>query len=101
MLFLFIIAAIPQVITAALHSLADALGCHVTSTSWDQYFRLVLVAAYKTNNSDTGKLFADMLSDLVSLSNECEVTNDWIVGAPLDELPLVEQIPVLHRLGKF
>ncbi|XP_044726874.1 coiled-coil domain-containing protein 142 [Chrysoperla carnea] len=116
-------ATIPQVIIGALHSLADALGCHVTSTSWDQHFRNTLVAAYGNNNTSNnnnnntlnmsiplnnvavssssetaGKLFADMLHDLVTLSNQCEVTNEWIVGAPVEELPLVEQIPVLHRL---
>lgn len=50
---------------------------------------------------DTGKLFCEMLNDLVLLSNQCEITNEWIIGAPLEELPLVEQIPVLHRLGKI
>lgn len=41
-----------------------------------------------------------MFQDLVMLSNQCEVTSDYIMGAPVDELPLVEQIPNLHRLGK-
>ena len=50
-------------------------------------------------NSETGKYFYEMLNDLVSLSNHCEVTSEWIIGAPLQDLPLVEQIPVLHRLG--
>lgn len=80
-------------------TLADALGVHVTSTSWDQHFRLALVAAKSTNSTETGKLFCDVLQDLVMLCNQCESTPDWIIGAPLDELPLVEQIPVLHRLG--
>lgn len=91
----------PAFILSALASLADALGVHVVSTSWDQHFKLALVASKATFSAETGKLFSEMLHDLVKLCNLCEVTNDWIVGAPLDELPLVEQIPVLHRLGKY
>lgn len=73
----------------------------MTSTLWDQQFRKALVAARRPCNPDTGPLFCEMLRDLVMLCNQFEVTADWIVGAPLDELPLVEQIPVLHRLGMF
>ncbi|XP_018563255.1 uncharacterized protein LOC108904989 [Anoplophora glabripennis] len=85
-------------VLSALANLADALGVHVTSASWDQTFRLALVASKTTCNPDTGKLFSNVLQDLVMLCNQCEITPDWLVGAPLDELPLVEQIPVLHRL---
>lgn len=74
---------------------------HVTSTSWDQYFRLVLVASKAPYNQDNGRLFCELLQNLVLLCNQCEVTSDWILGAPVDELPLVEQIPVLHRLGRY
>lgn len=95
------IADVPQFILSALTTLADALGVHVTSTLWDQRFRLALVAAKTTCNPQTGSLFCGVLEDLVLLCNQFEVTSDWIMGAPLDELPLVEQIPVLHRLGKY
>lgn len=91
-------AEIPGFIISAIQTLADALSVHVTSTSWDQNFRLALVASKKLSNPTTGQLFCDMLSDLVQLSNQCEKTNDWVSGAPLEELPLVEQIPILHRL---
>ncbi|XP_074026255.1 uncharacterized protein isoform X2 [Leptinotarsa decemlineata] len=91
-------ADVSAVVLSSLANLADALGVHVTSTSWDQNFRLAVVAAKTTCNPDAGKLFANLLQDLVMLCNQCETTIDWIVGAPLDELPLVEQIPVLHRL---
>ncbi|KAK9886110.1 hypothetical protein WA026_014898 [Henosepilachna vigintioctopunctata] len=91
-------ADIPSVICTALSSLADALGVHVTSTSWDQQFRLGLVASENSTNQETGRLFCETLEDLVNLCNQCEHTPDWIIGAPLDELPIVEQIPVLHRL---
>lgn len=94
------LAEIPGFIISAIQSLADALSVHVTSTSWDQNFRLALVASKKLSNPNTGQLFCDMLADLVQMSNQCEITNDWVVGAPLEELPLVEQIPILHRLGK-
>lgn len=92
---------VPPMVLSALTSLADALGVHVTLTSWDQHFRLALVASRSPGNSETGKLFCSVLQDLAMLCNQCEVTPDWIVGAPLDELPLVEQIPVLHRLGNY
>ncbi|KRT82215.1 hypothetical protein AMK59_3428 [Oryctes borbonicus] len=91
-------ADIPTFILSALSCLSDALGVHVTSTSWDQHFRLALVASKSTCNPETGKLFCEMLHDLTHLCNQCEITNEWIIGAPIEELPLVEQIPVLHRL---
>ncbi|KAJ8975862.1 hypothetical protein NQ317_015900 [Molorchus minor] len=89
---------IPLVVVSALTCLADALGVHVTSTSWDENFRLALVASKTSYNPETGNFFSEVLQNLVMLSNQCEVTPDWIIGAPLDELPLVEQIPILHRL---
>ncbi|XP_077287782.1 uncharacterized protein LOC143912376 [Arctopsyche grandis] len=103
---------VPQLMLIALQSLADALGCHVTSTSWDTLFRQCFVASLRpipvksdqyvtlsiTQCSEVGACFADMFQDLVMLSNQCEVTSDYIMGAPVDELPLVEQIPNLHRL---
>lgn len=98
---MYVLVEIPGFILSALQSLADALGVHVTSTSWDQNFRLALVSSKKANNPNTGKLFVEMLHDLVSLSNQCEMTSEWIMGAPIEDLPLVEQIPILHRLGKF
>lgn len=94
-------ADVPPFILSALSCLSDALGVRVTSTSWDQHFRLALVASKSSNNHDTGRYFCDMLHDLVTLCNQCEVTSEWIIGAPLEELPLVEQIPVLHRLGSI
>ena len=48
----------------------------------------------------SGANFAVMLQELVALNNHCEVTWDYILGAPLEDLPIVEQIPILHRLGK-
>ncbi|XP_060528327.1 uncharacterized protein LOC132703217 [Cylas formicarius] len=91
-------ADMPQSVISALTCLADALGVHVTSTLWDHSFRRALVASKKDYDGVTGQLFTNVMEELVCLSNLCEVTPDWIVGAPLDELPLVEQIPVLHRL---
>lgn len=44
----------------------------------------------------TGLLFKDMFEELVALSNSCEGSN-WTAVA-LEELPLTEQIPILHRL---
>lgn len=49
--------------------------------------------------TESGANFAFMLQELVTLNNHCEVTWDYILGAPLEDLPIVEQIPILHRLG--
>ncbi|XP_075976684.1 uncharacterized protein LOC142976947 [Anticarsia gemmatalis] len=102
----------PELILAALRILADALGCHVTSTSWDKYFGATLttnlkptslkinpeLSLYITESTESGASFALMLQELVTLNNQCEVTWDYILGAPLEDLPIVEQIPILHRL---
>ncbi|KAF3426589.1 hypothetical protein E2986_02670 [Frieseomelitta varia] len=48
--------------------------------------------------SDTGQMFVELFQLLVRLSNECEAGGEWVIGAPLMELPLSEQIVVLHRL---
>lgn len=43
-------------------------------------------------------MFSEVFKLLVGLSNECEVGGEWVVGAPLEELPLSEQIAIHHRL---
>lgn len=43
-------------------------------------------------------MFVDLFHLLVTLSNECEIGGEWVIGAPLVELPLSEQIVVLHRM---
>ncbi|KAI5646370.1 hypothetical protein NE865_01832 [Phthorimaea operculella] len=102
----------PDLVLAALRILADALGCHVTSTSWDKHFGATLKTDLKpttlnvypdlslqiTECTVSGVKFAVMLQELVTLNNQCEVTWDYILGAPLEDLPIVEQIPILHRL---
>ncbi|XP_050344507.1 uncharacterized protein LOC126769664 [Nymphalis io] len=102
----------PDLILSSLRILADALGCHVTSTSWDKHFGATLttnltptslkdycdISVYVTEATVSGANFAIMLQELVTLNNHCEVTWDYILGAPLEDLPIVEQIPILHRL---
>ncbi|CAH2041435.1 unnamed protein product, partial [Iphiclides podalirius] len=102
----------PELILSALRILADALGCHVTSTSWDRHFGATLstnlkmtslkiypeLSVFITESTKSGANFALMLQELVTLNNQCEVTWDYILGAPLEDLPIVEQIPILHRL---
>ncbi|XP_026730638.1 uncharacterized protein LOC113495845 [Trichoplusia ni] len=102
----------PELILSALRILADALGCHVTTTSWDKHFGATLttnlklttlkvnpeISLYITESTESGASFALTLQGLVTLNNQCEVTWDYILGAPLDDLPIVEQIPILHRL---
>ncbi|XP_039757028.1 uncharacterized protein LOC120631485 isoform X1 [Pararge aegeria] len=104
----------PDLVLSSLRILADALGCHVTSTSWDKHFGATLTTNLKptalkdysnlsvaiNEATESGANFAVMLQELVTLNNHCEVTWDYILGAPLEDLPIVEQIPILHRLGK-
>ncbi|BET03403.1 coiled-coil domain containing 142 [Nesidiocoris tenuis] len=97
---------IPHNLKPALQSLMDGLTVHVTTVTWDHSFRKAIVAAGLQNSpyiiddvangTRTGLLFKDVFEELVELSNNCEGSN-WTVAA-LEELPLTEQIPVLHRL---
>ncbi|KAK0183449.1 hypothetical protein PV327_001490 [Microctonus hyperodae] len=96
---------IPTCIKLTLLNLCDALGCHVTITCWDKIFRLAYIAAFEniskpfsTEGTDTGHMFAEVFQLLVSLSNKCEIGGEWMIGAPLMELALSEQIIILHRL---
>lgn len=114
----------PALCLGALQSLVDSLGVHVSSTSWDALFRRSIVAAgYQhsrhpapaegveeggrgdvdagVRGTSTGRLFTATLADLVDLSNLCEGEGPASAAPPLDEieaLPMVEQIPLLHRL---
>ncbi|XP_030022372.2 LOW QUALITY PROTEIN: uncharacterized protein LOC115441649 [Manduca sexta] len=102
----------PDLILSALRILADALGCHVTSSSWDRHFGATLttnlkptalklypgLSLYISESTESGANFALMLQELVTLNNQCEVTWEYILGAPIEDLPIVEQIPILHRL---
>nr|CAD7409558.1 unnamed protein product [Timema cristinae] len=100
---------VPQLVVPAVQSLIDGLVCHVSSTSWDQLFRRTMVFGHSRQNNNsgllgpsqgtvTGQLFCGLLQSLVTLSNSCEVTTEWMSAPPIEDLPLVEQIPVLHRL---
>ncbi|KAJ9590928.1 hypothetical protein L9F63_016026 [Diploptera punctata] len=98
---------LPEVLMPAIHSLADGLGCHIVSTSWDQLFRKTLVQGQKftyKNHTDRGsvcgQLFAQLFQQLVLINNAYEPTipADQFPAKILEDLPLVEQIPVLHRL---
>lgn len=115
----------PALCLGALQSLVDSLGVHVSSTSWDALFRRSIVAAGHQHSrrpgpaeggeeeagrgdvdagvrgTATGRLFTATLADLVDLSNLCEGDGPASAAPALDEiesLPLVEQIPLLHRL---
>ncbi|CAL7938036.1 unnamed protein product [Xylocopa violacea] len=96
---------VPQTVRPALQNLCDALGNHATITEWDQLFRLAYTSSFKcqskastTEGTDTGQMFAELFQLLVRLSNECEAGGEWVIGAPLMELPLSEQIVILHRM---
>ncbi|XP_046753058.1 coiled-coil domain-containing protein 142 [Diprion similis] len=96
---------VPPTVLPALQNLCDALGHHVTTTAWDQLFRSAYTSAFNcqsssfsSEGSDTGRMFAELFSLLVSLNNECEVGGEWVIGAPLLELPISEQIMVLHKM---
>lgn len=46
-LHVWILGVVPELVVPAVHSLADGLGCHVTTTLWDQLFRQTLVQGHK------------------------------------------------------
>ncbi|XP_057340507.1 uncharacterized protein LOC130677689 [Microplitis mediator] len=103
--FLLSPSNVPVNIRPTLDNLCDTLGCHVTTTCWDELFRLAYIASFEcasrphsSEGTDTGQMFAQVFQLLVNLSNECEISGEWVVGAPLMELPLSEQIIILHRL---
>ncbi|XP_058810308.1 uncharacterized protein LOC131675367 isoform X1 [Phymastichus coffea] len=106
---------VPSTVRPALQTLYDALGCHVSITAWDRLFRLAYIASFdcqsrassevtedsrgrSRKSTDTGRQFAEVFELLTTLSNECESSGEWAVGAALGELPLSEQIIVLHRM---
>lgn len=91
---------------------------HVTTTTWDRQFSAAIVTAAtlpiditvdncphkpehgsttslsKLHSSSTcGLLWRDVLKSLVKLANSCDNG-----GTIPNELPIVEQIPILHRL---
>ncbi|XP_053696391.1 uncharacterized protein LOC128743756 [Sabethes cyaneus] len=99
----------PEPILSMLKGLGETLTVHVSSTIWDRQFRLAVVASslavdYPFEESEfysagmtvegtiCGKVWSELLYQLVVLSNSCDI------GTIPNELPLVEQIPVLHRL---
>ncbi|XP_055548511.1 uncharacterized protein LOC129732056 [Wyeomyia smithii] len=99
----------PEPILSMLKGLGETLTVHVSSTIWDRQFRLAVVASslavdYPFEESEfynagmtvegtvCGKVWSELLYQLVVLSNTCDI------GTIPNELPLVEQIPVLHRL---
>ncbi|XP_072153079.1 uncharacterized protein [Bemisia tabaci] len=96
------VKTLPDQLRPTLQSLSDSLCCHITATSWEHLFRKSLVAAGTSTQppryrgTKTGQLFDNVFQDLVQLSNSCEGSN-WTLN-DLEELPLVEQIPILHRL---
>ncbi|XP_017886413.1 coiled-coil domain-containing protein 142 isoform X2 [Ceratina calcarata] len=95
---------VPQTVRSALQNLCDALGYHATITEWDHLFRSSYTSSFEcqsktsTEGTDTGQKFGELFRSLVESSNECEAGGEWVIGAPLTELPLSEQIVVLHRL---
>ncbi|XP_035900175.1 uncharacterized protein LOC118506736 [Anopheles stephensi] len=99
----------PEPILSTLKGLGETLTVHVTSTIWDKQFRLAVVSSslpvdYPFEEGEfcgknvvvegtvCGKVWSELLYQLVQLSNTCDI------GTIANELPLVEQIPVLHRL---
>ncbi|KOB68206.1 Uncharacterized protein OBRU01_18513, partial [Operophtera brumata] len=51
-------------------------------------------------NSD-GYDFAVMLQELVTLNNQCEVTWDYILGAPIEDLPITRRLASSWEMNDF
>ncbi|XP_055382407.1 uncharacterized protein LOC129612681 [Condylostylus longicornis] len=98
----------PEPVLSTLKGLGETLTTHVTNTIWDQQFRLALVASSLTNDVEfekfanfkvytpgtiSGNLWCEVLNSLTSLCNSCDSN-----GTIPNQLPIVEQIPILHRL---
>lgn len=100
----------PEPILSTLKGLGETLTVHVASTTWDKQFRLALVASSlpvdypfentefhcpsaKINGTVPGRIWSELLYSLVTFTNNCDQN-----GTIPNELPIVEQIPVLHRL---
>ncbi|XP_070493085.1 uncharacterized protein [Chironomus tepperi] len=98
-------------ILSTLKSLGEILTVHVVGTCWDKDFRMCLVLASQKvdqtheKNSEfylpeeqligttCGYFWAELIQSLVHITNSCDKA-----GTIANELPIVEQIPVLHRL---
>uniref|UniRef100_A0A336MAF7 CSON014299 protein n=1 Tax=Culicoides sonorensis TaxID=179676 RepID=A0A336MAF7_CULSO len=101
----------PEPILSTLKGLGETITVHVMESIWDKQFRLALVssslnldynfdntefATTHTNsgqNSVCGRLWSELFYSLVAIANSCDRN-----GTIASELPIVEQIPVLHRM---
>ncbi|KAG4065560.1 hypothetical protein HA402_013330 [Bradysia odoriphaga] len=103
----------PEPILSTLRGLGETLTVYVTGTTWDKQFRLTLVSSvlpvnYNFENTEfhcandrvrnldgttTGRLWSELLFSLTTFCNSCDQK-----GTIPNELPIVEQIPILHRL---
>ncbi|KAG5681501.1 hypothetical protein PVAND_010928 [Polypedilum vanderplanki] len=102
----------PEPIQATLRGLGEILTIHVVGCLWDKQFRKCLILANNANpekkferNSEfychddkfagttCGYFWNELLKSLVTITNSCDRA-----GTIASELPIVEQIPVLHRL---
>ncbi|CAO1395618.1 unnamed protein product [Diamesa serratosioi] len=101
----------PEPILSTLKSLGEILTVHAVSTSWDKNFRICLVLSSQRvdqcHDKNTafyvpeeqllgttcGYFWNTLFQSLVSITNSCDQA-----GTIANELPIVEQIPVLHRL---
>ncbi|XP_023290611.1 uncharacterized protein LOC105699959 [Orussus abietinus] len=98
-------ADVPSNVRSILQNLRETLAVHITVTVWDRLFRTAYTSAFECQSkrssiegTDTGRAFVEVFQLLVGLANEGEISEEWTQGAPLAELPLSEQILVLHRL---
>jgi hypothetical protein len=101
----------PEPIMSTLKGLGEILTVHVVGTTWDKNFRTCLVTgslkldhAFDKNSeffvpenqlqgTTAGHLWMNLFESLVQITNSCDRA-----GTIANELPIVEQIPVLHRL---
>ncbi|KAG5685028.1 hypothetical protein PVAND_014231 [Polypedilum vanderplanki] len=101
----------PEPILSTLKSLGEILTVHVAGTCWDKDFRMCLVlSSHKVDQeyektsefyipeeqligTTAGYFWAELIQTLVRITNSCDKA-----GTIANELPIVEQIPVLHRL---
>ncbi|CRK90603.1 CLUMA_CG004305, isoform A, partial [Clunio marinus] len=100
----------PEPILSTLKSLGEILTIHVIGCLWDKQFRNCLVFSQgkpdqkfnrnsefysppEEKGTTCGYFWNELLQSLVTITNSCDRA-----GTIANELPLTEQIPVLHRL---
>ncbi|KAH8276791.1 hypothetical protein KR026_000809 [Drosophila bipectinata] len=108
---------IPEPVFSTLRGIGEILTGFVCNNIWDQLFRLTLISSNNTTRlvdavveqyrdcpknefgTPTGTVWISVFANLVNLSNQYFSNLEAHNNSSL--LPVAEQIPILHRLGRI